>query len=182
MDSPSEVTAARETRIARWLAGGSIAASHALAGAVTFACFVITPLALFTMVYVGAIVFACVTNGELGGPLFFPVGALFVGGMGLVCTVLVAGAGLLLDLVRRWFCWSIWASLAIVAAAATCAPLVVAVVRPHQLSPTLVVSAAYTAAFGIHWTALALSESARKLVLRIGRSRTRRPWSARTTR
>jgi hypothetical protein len=175
MDSLSEVTTVRETRLARWLVGGSIAASHALAGAVTFAGFVIAPLTLFTMVYVGAILFACVTNGELGGPLFFPVGALFVGAIGLVCTVLVGSAGLLLDLVRRWLRWSIWASLAIVAAAAAGALLVVAVVRPHLLSRALIASAACTAAFAFHWTALALSDGAQKLVLRIGHSRTRRP-------
>lgn len=182
MDSPSEDTAGRETRVARWLAGGSIAASHAVAGAVALACFVIAPLALFSLLYVGALVVACATNSDPGGPLFFPAGALFIAVIGLVCTFLVGGAGLVLDLVRRWLRWSIWASLAIVATAASCATLVAAIARPQQLSRALVASAAFTAAFAVHWAALALSESAQRLVLRIGRSRARHPSSAPTAR
>ncbi len=169
MESRCEVSGPRHQRFARWLACGSTAATHATAAAVAFACFVIAPLGLFTLAYVGLILFAIATNGDLGGPLFFPAGAALLALLGLACTAIVSVVGLALDLLRRWLRWRIWASLVIVAALGACLPLVVALARPDRASFALFASAAGFAAFALHWTALALSDGAQKLVLTLGR-------------
>ncbi len=152
-------------RLWTWLEGGSIAAAHAVASVFAFGCLVAVPLGLFTCIFLAGIAYAIATNGDLGGPLFYPLGVLVLLALGSLSAAAVCGLGIATDLARRWLRWPLWTPFAGVTLAGLAVLPAAALLSGSSSLRALAFGALGAAAFATYWVPLALSEGARRLLL-----------------
>jgi hypothetical protein len=67
------------------------------------------PVALFTLAFIGLFVVALVTDGDLGGPLFFPFAVILLVALGCASWLAVALLSVVADLLCRWWRCPRWA-------------------------------------------------------------------------
>ncbi len=119
-------------------------------------CAVVVPLLLFTLATAGALAVAVVTDGDLGGPLFYPAGALVIVLAGSATFVLVSLLGVSADLLRRWLRWPLWSPLAAAGVACALGVVLARVFSHFDPRGALVFGALGFAAFASYWLPLAL--------------------------
>jgi hypothetical protein len=152
----------------RWLGP---AAAHAVAAPIALFCLVVVPVALFTLAFFGLMAVALITNGDLGGPLFFPFGVILLVALGCASWIAVASLSVVADLLCRWWRCPRWTPPPVVALLAGLAAFGLArdASTGQALFQALLAGGSCAAAFLAYWIPLVLSGAVGRLSARLVR-------------
>jgi hypothetical protein len=169
-----------------WPAAARIAASHVIACLVAGTFMVTLPLAAFTLLYIGGLTYAAVTNGDIGGPLFYPLGALLIGAVGFTCFLAVFAFGFATDMLRRLLGMSRWLTLFAAWALAFLASLSISVATHSGVLRAFAIATALApagvAAFATYWVPLNVCDLALSWIARVVSRRVPTSWAWRKMR